>query len=58
MIFDSRRSFLDDFWSTRGCLMLLTRWGYFDSFDPLGNNFDAFDPLGMLLIYWGYFCHF
>ena len=31
--------------------MILIHWRYFDSFDPLGNDFDAFDPLGMLLIH-------
>ena len=42
---DSRRSFLDDFWSTKGCLMLSTYWDISDGLDPLVNDFNAFDPL-------------
>ena len=33
---DSRRSFHDDIWSIKGCLMLLIHWDIFDGFNPLG----------------------
>ena len=38
--------------------MLSIHWGYFGSFDPLGNDFDAFDTLRDAFDLLGYFCHF
>ena len=43
---DSRRSFHDDIWSIKGCLMLLIHWDIFYGFNPLGM-------LLMLSIHWG-----
>ena len=38
--------------------MLLIHWGYFDSFDLLGNDFDAFNPLRILFDLLGIFLPF
>ena len=38
--------------------MLSIHWGYFGSFDPLGNDFDAFNPLGILFDLLGIFLPF